>query len=204
VHVYDASLNGTGHIRQLWGDGDVIPEAQYQAPEQPLPAGANGPPTMTSRLITTWTEYDNAVQEVLELSTSTLQIFDEDLSSLKLERPQRIAPLRAVLTAHEYHKRLAIVVQKPDFVRQYSPQLMDLLKVHAPTLTITQSPPHLDTLKDSLLIADGKHALVCFHREQPRARLIIDDVHECTPYVRRFEEILAAGGDPVSAMTLGL
>ena len=47
-------------------------------------------------------------------------------------------------------------------------------------------------------------ALVCFHREQPRARLIIDDVHECTPYVRRFEEILAAGGDPVSAMTLGL
>ena len=159
---------------------------------------------MTSRLITTWTEYDNAVQEVLELSTSTLQIFDEDLSSLKLERPQRIAPLRAVLTAHEYHKRLAIVVQKLDFVRQYSPQLMDLLKVHAPTLTITQSPPHLDTLKDSLLIADGKHALVCFHREQPRARLIIDDVHECTPYVRRFEEILAAGGDPVSAMTLGL
>jgi hypothetical protein len=46
---------------------------------------------MTSRLITTWTDYDNAVQEVLELSASTLQIFDEDLSSLKLERPQRIA-----------------------------------------------------------------------------------------------------------------
>jgi len=159
---------------------------------------------MTSRLITTWTDYDNAVQEILELSASTLQIFDEDLSPLKLERPQRIAALRALLAANDYHKRLAIVVQRPDFVRQNSPQLMDLLKVYAPTLTIAQSPPHLVTLKDSLLIADGKHALVRFDREQPRARLIIDDVHECTPYVRRFEEILAAGGDPVSAMTLGL
>jgi hypothetical protein len=54
---------------------------------------------MTSRLITTWTDYDNAVQEVLELSASTLQIFDEDLSPLKLERPQRIAALRALLAA---------------------------------------------------------------------------------------------------------
>lgn len=35
MYVYDAILNGTDHIRQLWGDGGVIPTAQYRAPEPP-------------------------------------------------------------------------------------------------------------------------------------------------------------------------
>lgn len=159
---------------------------------------------MSSRLITTWSGYDGAVQEILDLSTATLEIFDEDLAPLKLERPERIAVLRSLLAAREYRQRLTIVVQKPEFVRQYSPQLMSLLTVYAPALTITQSPPHLDTLKDSLLIADRRHTLIRFHRDHARARLIIDDVHECTPHLKRFEEIVAAGGEPLSSSTLGL
>jgi hypothetical protein len=159
---------------------------------------------MTSRLLNTWSEYDAAVQEILDLSAGTLLIFDQDLSPLKLERPERIAALRRLLSAREFNKRLTIVVQKPAFVRQYSPQLLDLLAVHAPAFTILHAPPHLDALKDSLLIADGKHVLVRFHQEHARARLTIDDAPECAPYVLRFEEILGAGGDPLSATTLGL
>lgn len=162
---------------------------------------------MSSRLITNWSDYDDAVQEILDLSTATLGIFDEDLAPLKLERPERVAVLRGLLAAREdyqSHQRLTIVVQKPEFVRQYSPQLMNLLTVYAPALTITQSPPHLDPLKDSLLIADGRHTLIRFHRDQARARLIIDDVHECAPHIQRFAEIVAAGGEPLSSSTLGL
>lgn len=159
---------------------------------------------MPSKLITTWSEHDSAVQEILDLSSTTLLVFDESLSPLKLERGARIAALRRLLSARQAATRLSIVVQKPDFVRQYSPQLMDLLTVYSPTLTILQAPPHLDSLKDSLLIADARHALVRFHRDHPRARLIIDDSEEVAPYQQRFEEILGEGGDPLSPTTLGL
>lgn len=163
---------------------------------------------MSSRLITTWSEYDSAVQDILDLAPGTLQVFDEDLSTLKLERPERIAALRRLLTLRpddkRLSKRLTIVVQKTDFVRQYSPQLMKLLSSHAPTLTIIHAPAHLATLADSLLIADGRHALVRFDHDQARSRLIIDDSGECAPLRQRFDEIVGEGGEALSATTLGL
>lgn len=159
---------------------------------------------MSSRLITHWAEHDSAVQEILELSPSRLLIFDEDLSALKLERPERIAALSRLLTCEQANKQLTIVVQKAEFVRQYSPRLMALLAVHAPALTILHAPPHLAALTDSLLIADGKHALVRFHRDHARCRQIIDDLEECLPYAKRFDEIVGEGGDRLSAITLGL
>ena len=159
---------------------------------------------MTSTLLTTWREYHEATQEILDRSTATLEIFDEDLSSLQLESPSRMAALRAFLDPHRYARRLTIVVRKTDFVRQYNPQLMKLLSAYAPALTITESPPHLGTLDDSLLIADGRHALVRFHRDHAHARLIVDDTGECAPFLQRFHEIVAAGGEPLSPTTLGL
>jgi hypothetical protein len=159
---------------------------------------------MTSRLLTTWSEFDSAVQEILDLCACTLLVFDRDLSPLKLERPERVTVLRRLLASLDHNKRLTVVVQRPDFVRQYSPQLMNLLMVYSPALTITHSPPHLDLLRDSLLIADGRHALVRFDQDHARARLIIDDLTECAPHVQRFEAILAEGGDQLSSTTLGL
>lgn len=159
---------------------------------------------MTSKLLTTWSEYDGATQEILDRSTATLEIFDEDLSSLKLERALRIAALCALLDSHRYPRRVTIVVRKADFVRQSCPQLMKLLRVHAPALTITESPPHLGTPEASLLIADGRHALVRFHRDLARARLIVEDTGESAPFLQRFNEIVAAGSEPLSPTTLGL
>jgi len=159
---------------------------------------------MSSRLITTWSEYDRAIQELLDLSATRLDIFDEDLSTLKLEAPQRVAALRALLSAPSHDRQLRIVVRKRDFVCQYSPQLMNLLTLYAPLLSIIDAPPHLDQLGDCLMIADDRHALVRFHRDQPRARLIVDDTSECAPYAQRFAEVLGEGGDPLSSKTLGL
>lgn len=159
---------------------------------------------MTSKLLTPWSEYDAATQEILDRSTVTLEIFDGDLSSLKLESLSKVAALRALLDSHRSPGRLTIVVRKADFVRQYSPRLLNLLSTYAPALTISESPPHLGTLAESLLIADGRHALVRFHRDQPRSRLIVDDQSECAPVVQRFNEIVAAGVQPLSPTTLGL
>ncbi len=159
---------------------------------------------MASRLITTWSAYDDAVDQLLARSPATLLIFDQDLSSLKLERPPRIAALARLLATRDPQQRLTIVVQNAAFVRQYSPQLLQLLRFHQPTLAILQAPPQLDSLRDSLLVADARHALVRFDHAQARARLFLDDTEACAPWVRRFEEIVATGGEPIASTTLGL
>jgi hypothetical protein len=167
-----------------------------------------GVAAMTRKLLTTWREYDEAIREMLALAPTTLRIFDEDLALLKLEDPARLATLRRLLAARERtprrDSRLTIVVQNSESVRRHDPQLIDLLCIHAPDLRIVQAPDHLASLTDSLLIADDRHVLVRFERSQPRARLLIDEPAECAPYLRRFEDIVAEGGDAMSPTTFGL
>jgi hypothetical protein len=55
-----------------------------------------------------------------------------------------------------------------------------------------------------LFIADDRHALIRFHKDNERAKVIIDNAKECQPYIYRFEEIFNEGGEQISATTLGL
>ncbi|HMY07757.1 MAG TPA: hypothetical protein PLT57_11825, partial [Accumulibacter sp.] len=84
------------------------------------------------------------------------------------------------------------------------PRLLSLLASYAPALTLIVAPATLAALRDSILIADDRHLLVRFDRQQPRARQLIDEVIDCQPYVARFAEILAEGGETISPTTLGL
>ena len=178
----------------------ALSKACYRAPFTRWTADS-----MSSRLLTTWSGYDAAVGDILALAANTLQIFDRDLAPLKLESADRIAALcRLLMTARPSSPRVTIIVRQAEFVRQFSPLLMNLLVAHSPALRILQSPPHLETLRDSLLIADDQHVLVRFHDRQARARLIVDDIGESAPYAQHFAEILAEGGEPISASTLGL
>ena len=55
-----------------------------------------------------------------------------------------------------------------------------------------------------MILVDDVHALIRFDRDQPRCKLLVDESDEIMPYRRRFDEIWAEGGIPVSATTLGL
>jgi hypothetical protein len=158
---------------------------------------------MTSKLISTWSEYESAAQEILELATHTLLIFDENLSTLKLERPEKIAALRQFLSASPKNL-LQIALQNAGHIRAHSPRLMELLDTYSHNLQIIECPPHMAALSDSLIFADGKHGVVRFHKDQARAKVILDDTEECTPYLHRYDQIIEEGGTPVSGRSLGL
>lgn len=158
---------------------------------------------MPSKLITTWGEYDAAVQTILALAAKELHIFDKDLSPLKLERPERLALLSEFLAASP-QRTLQITVQDAEHLRRNCPRLMELLARHAHNLKIIECPPHLASVSDSLIIADGRHGLIRFHRDHARAKVISDDAEACAPYQQRYDQILEEGGTPVSATTLGL
>ena len=158
---------------------------------------------MNSELITNWAEHDSSLQKILLLASQTLRIFDEDLVKLKLERPANAETLHQFLGA-DRRNSLQIIVKNAEPVRRNSPRLMKLLATHTQNMTILEGPQQLALLNDSLVIADGKHALVRFHKDNERAKAIFDNAEECMPYRLRFEEILKEGGEQVSATTLGL
>ena len=158
---------------------------------------------MTTKLITTWADYDNAVQDTLALATQRLRIFDENLVSLKLEQTERLALLRQFLSAGP-ERSIEIAVLDAEHLRRDCPRLMQLLAAHAHNLKIIECPPHLATLSDSLVIADSRHGVVRFHKDHARAKAIINDAEACAPYLQRYDQILEEGGTPVTPTTLGL
>ena len=158
---------------------------------------------MSSELITSWGEHDASLKKILALASNSLCVFDGDLSKLKLGRSDSIELLRQFLNNRQGNG-LRIVLQNTEALRRDNPRLMELLADRPQNMSILECPPHLAELKDSMVIADERHALIRIHKDHARSRVILDSAEDCAPYVKRFEEILNEGGEPVSATTLGL
>lgn len=157
---------------------------------------------MTSTLLTSYGDYDAAVDLALALAETRLDIFDHDLSRLKLEQPSRHAALVRLLSAP--HHQLRIVVQNGAAVVASHPRLMRLLETHGHHFSLVAADEKLQHLSDSMLLADRRHALLRFHREQPRGKMLEDEEEAVTPYERKFQSILDEGGSPLSPRIAGL
>ena len=154
-------------------------------------------------LITSWTEYAAAGHQLIARATRSLLIFDRDLQSLRLEAPDQIAGLTRFLRASPTSVlRIALHTAEP--LREKHPRLLELLRLFAHKLHVVEIPVHLANLQDSIVVADESSALIRFHHDHARSKLIEDDPEAVRPYAKRFEEIWAEGGTPVSATTIGL
>ena len=158
---------------------------------------------MSRELITSWADYRAAADRVLALATRTLRIYDEDLAQFHLERPERLALIEELLAAGR-PDCLRIALRDATPLKRHQPLTIGLLVRFSHFAAAQQTPTQLSHLRDSMLIVDERHAVIRFDRDQPRSKLLIDEVDEVAPYLRRFGEIWAEGGEPVSATTLGL
>jgi hypothetical protein len=158
---------------------------------------------MNTQLITSWSEHDSHLQQILGLATKTLCIFDQDLSKLRLEQPDKIESLRRLLSASRQNL-VTVFVRNAEPIRRDCPRLMKLLSTYPQTMTLFECPSHLSSLSDSMLIADDRHALVRFHDDHARCKAILDNTDECVPYVVRLKEIAKEGGEQVFPTPLGL
>ena len=154
-------------------------------------------------LITSWTDYDQAIDQILETAQTDLAVFDPDLTRLRLESPSRNAQLLRLLSGKPAG-RVTLVIQRAEPFLQEMPRLQRLLRDYSHCLEIRQGEGEVVKLTDTLVLADQHSALVRFHRDQPRSRLILADPGACAPYRKRFEAILAEGGQALSTYSLGL
>lgn len=157
---------------------------------------------MPERLLTSRTELDAALLQLLPLAQQSIRIFDGDLSSFPLENPERIALLQEFL--RRPNTRLTLVLQHPGPSQTGCPRLVQLARQHSHAFTWLQAPESLANLQDAMLLIDAEHALVRFHREQPRGKCIEADARACHPYGKRFDAILAEGCGAVAHTPLGL
>lgn len=158
---------------------------------------------MARELITSWADYLTAFDRLLAIGCKELSIYDEDLLSLKLESPDRLSSIKRILQAgHPDALRIAVRNALP--IRQQHPKLQQLLTVYGHLAKAQETPAQLAHLRDGMVIVDDKHALIRFDRDLPRSKLLIDEPDEIRPYLTRFREIWAEGGEAVTPTALGL
>ena len=135
---------------------------------------------MTRALITHWTDYQAAIDQLLAMPCRKLCIYDEDLVKIRLDDRKRLAVLEQLL-------------------QSAAPGSIRVALRSAEAFRRTQT-----NLRDSMIILDDQHGLIRFDREQARSKLLINESDELRPYLQRFEEIWKEPGDIISATSLGL
>lgn len=158
---------------------------------------------MARELITSWGDYQAAIDRLLALASRKICIYDQDIQPLKLESPARLVALQRVLQGPD-RDALQIALRDGTALRRDHPLLGRLLTTYGHHAQVQQTAEQLAHLRDSMILVDGKHALIRFDRDQARSKLLIDEADEIRPYLVRFAEILAEGGEPITTSTLGL
>jgi hypothetical protein len=159
---------------------------------------------MTRELITSWSDYQSALDRLLALPGERIDIYDEDLEYLRPETPARLAALKQILAAGGTQPRIRIAVRNADALQNRHPHLMNLLGTYGHLFIAQETPQHLAHLRDAMVIIDNRHALIRFDKDQPRSKLLIDEQEEISPYRQRFDDIIAENGKLITRTTLGL
>ncbi|MDP2880942.1 MAG: hypothetical protein Q8N89_05115 [Azonexus sp.] len=158
---------------------------------------------MARELITSWADYQLALDRLLAIACHKISIYDEDLVTLKLESAPRLIHIKRLLQS-EQGDSLQIAVRNGGPTRQKHPLLLSQLSTFGHRAAARETPPQLAHLRDSMILVDDKHALIRFERDMPRGKLLIDEIDELHPYLTRFKEIWSEGGESISSTTLGL
>lgn len=158
---------------------------------------------MTYQLFTDWSDFRAACDQVLRLAERRLCIFDPDLSELGLHHLERFEILHT-LALQQAPCSIRIALHRTDHLHRDHPRLIKLLQTHAHVVQVQQIPDSLQHLRDCMILADDRHAVVRFDQAQARCKLILNDPAATAPYQQRFETSWTEVGTPFSPTPLGL
>jgi uncharacterized protein YjiS (DUF1127 family) len=135
--------------------------------------------------------FRTAIDAALFAADGQINIFDPDLARLRLEESNRVAMLRSFVTLRRGN-RIRIALKSARHLELKAPRLLALLRVFGHVIEVRRTPEELDRLCDSHLLTDNGYAVVRFHVDQPRGKLIMADIAEVRPWLDRFSELWSA------------
>jgi hypothetical protein len=148
-------------------------------------------------------QFQQAVDRLLEAPGRELRVFDPDLAALRLNSPARIERLKAFLLASRT-RRIYIAVHNPDYLTRECPRMMSLLARFAHAIQIQCTHEEIRGIQDSFLVLDQAHYVRRPVAQFYRGALGLNDETEAVAMRGRFQEIWSASFPGVSASTLGL
>jgi hypothetical protein len=154
-------------------------------------------------LLSTRKEYLEAMERLIGLAQLELRIFDADFFHLKIDSPHTHALLREFLLRGRDNK-LYIAVHDTEYIRNYCPRLLDLLRQFSDRLFIHKTQDDAARAQDSFVLADRLHVVRRPVQAQPRAALRLYDEQESQAIYLRFLEIWDSSVPALSATTSGL
>ncbi len=148
-------------------------------------------------------EFQQAVDRLLEQPGRELRIFDPDLAALRLNSPGRIAQLDRFLRASRT-RRIQFAVHRTEHITRHCPRMMGLLTLFNHAIQINRTHEEIADLQDAFMVLDAEHYLrrpVAVHL---RGAIGLHDENEAQAMRSRFLEIWSASYPGVSSTTAGL
>jgi hypothetical protein len=144
-----------------------------------------------------------AIEAVVQLAKSKLDIFDITLRDRGFTAPTRIETIKQALLANRSMK-IRIALHQPESFAADFPRLMILMQQFSGNFAIHRTKGAASEACDPLIIADGLHFWHKLHKDHPRSILTLNNAIETQPWNDRFEEIWESSELAVSAFTVGL
>ena len=147
--------------------------------------------------------WHEAVDRLLAQDGRELRIFDPDLTSLRLNVPERIALFERFLQESRT-RRLFLAAHDSEHLTRHCPRMMGLLARYAHAIQINRTHEEIRNLQDSFLVLDARHYVRRPVSTYFRGALGFHDESDGLAMRSRFQEIWAASFPAVSGTTVGL
>lgn len=148
-------------------------------------------------------DFQQAVDRLLTQPGRELRVFDPDLTSMRLNDPQRIELLHQFLLASRT-RRIYIAVHQSDWLTGRCPRMMRLLARFSHAIQINRTQEEIRDIQDSFLVLDARHYVRRPVAALFRGAIGIEDEAEALAMRTRFLEIWAASFPGASSTTVGL
>lgn len=148
-------------------------------------------------------DYIAALDTLCKLAQHSLCIFEKDFDNIGFNSEARFASLRHFLLASP-NNRLQLLAHNARPLSQYCPRMMMLLKQFGHSMSIYETPKHLQHLSEPFAVADDAHYVRRFHFDDTRGILAQDDVEGGRLLKSRFAEMWAASHPSSMTATISL
>jgi hypothetical protein len=157
----------------------------------------------TRTLLTSYAEYDAAIEAMLGLATEEILVFDPDGAQLGFDRKARAAQLAAFLERSPT-SRIRLAVHDEAWIASRCPRLIALMRDFAGRVHVHRTEDDARRAQDCFVVVDHDDCVRRPVAGQPRGVALRAAPHEVALQRVRFEEIWENSVPAVSATTLGL
>jgi len=134
-------------------------------------------------------EMQSGLLSILQRARNSISIFDKDLEDLQLDSAASAEALRQFFQKMPGYCKLYISVHHPHILERRSPRLVELTRCYGNSIELRETMPMARHISDTLVIVDNTHALIRFHFDSPRGKILINDSRSVRPYSLKFEDV---------------